>query len=276
MIKLVNYANDKYRPAQRVNSWFGKHVGNFDEVISFGPNDIDADFRTAHKDILSGKRGNGYWLWKPYFIQRVIDNSKDGDYIFYLDSGAFFVRDIRLLMPYVTDENPLFVTDIPLMECNWTKPACFEYFHAEHLRYTNQIQSGYIFFIVNDYTRDFFREYLEICQSTKLLVSEGLGKYDSATKNYDDQFVSHREDQSILSIMCKLRGIKAHRDLSQHGFDPMSFYNPNYLYKEPNHANDHYPTMVFLLRAPNPFNPIEWARYIKNKLFRRIKTIIVR
>lgn len=271
MIRLFNYANETYQPAQRVNSWFARHVGHFDEVISFGPQDMDDDFREAHKVMLSAQRLNGYALWKSYFLQRVIDDSKDGDYIFYLDSGAFFIRDVRLLLPYISQEEPLFVTDIPLMECNWSKPSCFEYFHAEKLRLTNQIQSGYIFFVVNDFTRKFFKEYFEVSQSTQLIVSEGLGKYDPVTKNYGDQFVSHREDQSILSIMCKMRGIKPHRDLSQQGFDPMSFYNPRYLYCEPKHSNDHYPTMVFLHKAPNPFNPIAWARYIKNKVIRHIK-----
>ena len=268
MIRLFNYANETYRVAQRVNSWFGRHVGHFDEVISYGPQDIDADFREAHKDLLSAKRLNGYALWKPYFLNRMIDNSEDGDYIFYLDSGAFFIRDVRLLLPYVTDEHPIFVTDIPLMECNWTKPSCIEYFHADHLRYTNQIQSGYIFFVVNQYTRDFFREYLDVAQSTRLLVSEGLGKNEASSKNFGDQFVSHREDQSILSIMCKLRGIRAHRDLAQQGLDPRSYYNSHYLYQVPEHPDDSYPTMVFLHRAPNPFNPIVWGRYVKNRLIK--------
>ncbi len=268
MLKLVNYANDTYKIAQRVNSWAGKHIGHFDEIISFGPQDIDEGFRETHKNILSAKRLNGYALWKSYFLQRVIDESNDGDYVFYLDSGAFFVRDVHLLLPYISQEEPLFVTDIPLMECNWSKPSCIEYFHAEKLRLTNQIQSGYIFFVVNDFTRKFFKEYFEVSQGTDLLVSEGLGKYDPIAKNYGDQFVSHREDQSILSIMCKMKGIKPHRDLSQRGVDPKSFYNPNYLYKEPEHPDDHYPTMVFLHKAPNPFHPIVWARYIKNRIMR--------
>lgn len=272
MIKLFNYANSDFRMAQKVNSWAGKYIAHFDEVISFGPQDIDAEFREAHKEMLSAKRLNGYALWKSYFIQRMIENSKDGDYLFYLDSGAFFIRDVRLLIPYISDEDPILVTDIPLKECNWTKPSCIEYFHAEHLKYTNQIQSGYIFFKVNDFSRKFFRDYFEISQSTDLLVSEGLGKYDPITRYFGDEFVSHREDQSILSIMCKLRGIKAHRDLSQVGVDQRSFYNPHYLYEEPKHDDDHYPTMVFLLKAPNPFNPIYIARYIKNKLVRWIKS----
>ena len=59
MIKLFNYANSTYRMAQRVNSWSGKYIAHFDEVISFGPGDMDEDFREAHKDMLRAKRLNG-------------------------------------------------------------------------------------------------------------------------------------------------------------------------------------------------------------------------
>lgn len=268
MLKLVNYANDTYKMAQRVNSWSGKYIGHFDEVLSFGPKDIDAEFANANKNILSYQRGNGLWLWKPYFVNRVIEDSKDGDYIFYLDSGAFFIRDVRLLLPYVTQEEPMFVTDIPLMECNWTKPSCIDFFHAEQFRLTNQIQGGIVFLMVNDFTRVFFREYLEMCQTNQLIVPEGLGKGDAIDRRYGDQFVAHREDQSIFSIMCKLRGIKAHRDITQRGRIPKSFFNPNYMYQEPEHPDDHYPTIAFLHKAPNPFNPIVWARYLKNRILR--------
>ena len=268
MIKLINYANDVYRPAQQLNSWTGKYIAHFDEVLSFGPKDIDPEFAEANKIILSYQRGNGLWLWKPYFIHRVMEQSNNGDYIFYLDAGAFFIQDIHQLIPYVSDENPLFVTDIPLMECNWTKPSCITYFNAEEFLMTNQVQATYIFLMVNDISRSFVKDYLELCQKPQLLLPEGLGKHDKIMADYSNRFVAHREDQSIFSIMCKMRGIKPHRDLSQRGFDPKSFYNPNYLYKEPEHPDDHYPTMVFLHKAPNPFHPIVWARYIKNRVMR--------
>jgi len=39
-----------------------------DEYYNYGPNDIDNEFKKKNIEILSQKRGNGYWLWKPYFI----------------------------------------------------------------------------------------------------------------------------------------------------------------------------------------------------------------
>ena len=158
---LINYANQRFERARRLNSWSGRHIAHFDRVCAFGPDDVDPDFRRAHAEIFAYERGNGLWLWKPYFICKVIDECSDGDYIFYLDSGAFFMRDPSPLYALVTDDNPIFVTDNPLLESCWTKPSCFDRMDAHAFRDTNQIQATYILFKVNGYTRAFFRRYLD-------------------------------------------------------------------------------------------------------------------
>ena len=127
---LINYADSKYESARKWNTCTGRWIGKFDRIYEFKPEDIDENFRNQHKEILSIKRGNGAWLWKSYFLKKVLDDSNDGDYIMYLDSGAFFIRDPRILFEYIDDNNPIFVTDIPLIESNWTKPECFDIMDA--------------------------------------------------------------------------------------------------------------------------------------------------
>ena len=246
---LINYANPRFERARRLNSWAGRHIAHFDKVCEFRPDDVDDDFRRAHADIFAYERGNGLWLWKPYFINKVIEECNDGDYIFYLDSGAFFMRDPAPLFAFVTDDNPIFVTDNPLIESCWTKPSCFDTMDAHAFKDTNQIQSGYILFKVNDYTRNFFREYFDLCSNTDVLISEGLGKYDKVEKHYGNGFVSHREDQSVLSLLCKKKGIKAHRDISQRGIHPETFKNPHYAYRVPEHPDDTYKPVVYLHKS---------------------------
>ena len=95
---LINYADDLFLSSQKLNSQTGLEVGGFDQVVSFSPSDIDPSFYSANRKILGQKRGNGYWLWKPYFIKRMLDNVKMGDYIFYSDSGAYFLQSIDPLI----------------------------------------------------------------------------------------------------------------------------------------------------------------------------------
>ena len=93
---LINYADTKYEQSRWWNSFTGKYIAKFDKIYEFHPNDIDAEFAQQHPNILSYKRGNGLWLWKPYFIYRVMKECVDGDIIFYCDAGAFFKRDSQI------------------------------------------------------------------------------------------------------------------------------------------------------------------------------------
>lgn len=267
---LINYANQRFERARRLNSWSGRHIAHFDRVCAFGPDDVDPDFRRAHAEIFAYERGNGLWLWKPYFICKVIDECSDGDYIFYLDSGAFFMRDPSPLYALVTDDNPIFVTDNPLLESCWTKPSCFDRMDAHAFRDTNQIQATYILFKVNGYTRAFFRRYLDLCSTTDVLLPEGLVKFDKIEKQYGKDFVAHREDQSVLSLLCKKNGIKAHRDISQRGFDPMSFYDSHYAYRVPEHPADTYKSIVYLHKRTSLLQFIYGKLWMmQHRLFRR-------
>lgn len=248
---LINYADSVYHQAQRLNSWTGKHIAHFDEVYECGPQDIDETFRSEHQDIFSYKRGNGLWLWKSYLLDKIISESNDGDYIYYIDSGAFFIRNPKIIERYITSENPIFVTDIPLIESNWTKPKCFDLMGGEKFKSTNQIQGGIIIFEINQFTRKFFRKYFEISRSTDLLIPEGLKKNEKPKRDFGDTLVSHREDQSILSLLCKINGIKAHRDITQRWKQEFSFYNPNYRFKPVSHPDDNYLTILYLHKMPN-------------------------
>ena len=78
---LANYADWRYSIAQKKNTASGLAIGGFDQVFSYGPRDIDQAFFNRNKNILQQKKGNGLWLWKPYFIQKSLKKIKEGDYI---------------------------------------------------------------------------------------------------------------------------------------------------------------------------------------------------
>ena len=249
---LFNYANEKYRQAQWLNSLTGKYIAHFDKVYEFGPDDIDPMFRAAHKDIFAYKRGDGLWIWKPYFLCRLLEECKEGDTIFYCDSGAFFIRNVDPLYEVLDKEKPIFVTDIPLIESCFTKPLCFDVMGGSEYKDMNQIQGGFILIKVCEYTKVFVKKWLDYCCNIDLISPSGVqdqnwGKIDIY---YDKNFVAHREDQSILSLLCHINGIKAHRDISQKGLDP-KYYNVKYFaYREPIH-DDTYKSIVYLHRCPN-------------------------
>lgn len=103
---LINYADAKYERSRWWNSFTGKYIAKFDKIYEFHPNDIDTEFSQQYQDILSYKRGNGLWLWKPYFIHRVMQECADGDIIFYCDAGAIFKRGIQAVKDILIQESP--------------------------------------------------------------------------------------------------------------------------------------------------------------------------
>lgn len=239
---LINYADKKFESVRRVNTWTGKHIAWFDEVIEYGPEKIDKRFLENHKNILNYERGNGLWLWKPYFVRKALHELEDGDFLFYLDAGAFFVRKISPLIEAMTDD--FFVTDLPFIEEQWTKPSVFTTLcpDKEVDSQSNQIQASFIMLRKSKITEDFVDEWLELCCQDDLITPEESGIKDRG-------FIAHREDQSLFSILCKKRGIQPHKDPSQFGrFPERYFLKQEYVFKIPIHMSDTYQPVVVLHR----------------------------
>ena len=59
---------------------------------------LNADFVKKNKKILSEKKGNGLYLWKPYFLNKAYRELKDGDYLIYTDAGSIFINKIQYLI----------------------------------------------------------------------------------------------------------------------------------------------------------------------------------
>lgn len=247
---LINYANGAYRKAQRWNTWTAKYIGGFDKVYSFSEKDIDSEFLQHNSRILSYERGNGLWLWKPYFINKVLNECNDGDFVFYSDSGSFFIRKVDLILFSMKPDENIWVSDNPLLEKCFTKIECIKKMNCDDYIYkeTNQIQATYLMVKCNENSRQFIREWLELCEDETLI----LPKDGTLINNrYVDDFVSHREDQSILSLLCKKKGIIPHKDPSHRGNYPETFYNRYYAYRVPLHLDDKYKPVIFLHKCPD-------------------------
>ena len=92
MILCINYADEKFRPWQQLQTQTAYLFGA-DKVREYSPKDIPADFYAKNKFILDQPRGAGYWLWKPLIIKDALSTVGDGDYVFYVDSGAFYIHN---------------------------------------------------------------------------------------------------------------------------------------------------------------------------------------
>lgn len=78
------------KKTQKLNTKTAIKKGKVDRVIEYSPDDLDHKFRERYHDILSQKKGGGYYLWKPYIIKQTLQQLKTDDFMIYTDSGGFY------------------------------------------------------------------------------------------------------------------------------------------------------------------------------------------
>lgn len=246
MMVLINYANEAYRNAQRANTWSAYHIAKVDKVIEYSDKDIDAKFMEDNKSILSQKRGNGLWLWKPYIISKTMYGLKNGDLLFYCDSGSIFFRNIQSVRK-IMESKDIWITEAPLLERQFTKKEVIDFFDANHdqILNSNQYQGGFICLRKNDRTIELVREWLKYCCNEKLISKE----YDLTIQ--DTCFIAGREDQSILSVLAKKKGIFAYQDPTQFAKLPEIYWDLDSRIIKPSSIRMDYKPFIFLHRKSN-------------------------
>jgi len=220
---LVNYADKTFSQAQKLNSKTGLEIGGFDEVRSFSPEDIDEKFYEENQKLLSEFRGNGYWLWKPYFLLKTLNEANDGDYVFYCDAGAVFVDKIDYLVEGVEAlQQDVLVFEIPYVEKEWTKRDAFLLMECDEPIYTDTLQrwGGFILCKKSKYSLAFIEEWIKYHSDRRIVADD----YNVMGQDNYPNFNEHRHDQSILGLLSKKYGYIALRDPSQFGNKFMEKY----------------------------------------------------
>lgn len=253
LITLLNYANQAYRSSQRKNSRTGLSVGGFDRVISYGPDDIDPDFSKTNQQILRAPRGNGYWLWKPYFIHQTLKTIAPEDWLFYSDSGSYFIHSVQPLVELAQSLQLSLITfEDAHKEENFSKRDALILLDADSPDVLNspQRQAAFSLWRNDEFTRQFATSWLQYCQDPRIITDQqntlGLPNHPA--------FQDHRHDQTVFSLLAKKHQLPAFRDPSQWGNDRMDAY-----------PNSPYPQLIDHTRQRDaPF---------RTRLKRHIKTI---
>lgn len=217
MIVAANYADKRFRRAQKLNSKTARQWGA-DRVLEYTREDIDEEFYSANREILDNPRGGGYYLWKPYVFYRAYQEIGEGDYLIYTDAGSVYVDSIQKLIDCMEKEQVnimLFSLQNEMLEKKYTKRDAFILTGCDKEQYTDTPQSigGYMVCKRSPEAEAFFREVLSFAQDIRIIsdMPNVMGK-----ENYQG-FVDHRHDQSVISLISKKRGLKKFRDPSQYG-----------------------------------------------------------
>lgn len=212
---LLNYASGgRFRESQIKNSQSGLLAG-FNVVYQMSDKEIDATFREKNNTILSSKRGAGYWLWKPYFINLLLRDMNENDILFYADAGSVFVRELQPLFDKIlSDVNGVgcFSMAGGHLEKLWTKRDVITYMEADKFADTPQRQASFMMFRGTDYAKKFAAKYLDLCCNYTLISD------DQNIHGWNEpDFQEHRHDQSIWSLLTKIHGIHTISEPTQWG-----------------------------------------------------------
>lgn len=167
----------------------------FDVIMSYQPHHIDPEYYEAHKEILSQRRGGGYWLWKPYFILKTLKMMPDNDILVYGDSSGVFRDGIYDLLKLVKDKDLIVFPNFHSNRGYIKRVVIDEIANGDESILDKQHLDLSLFVMRNTAkTRAIIEEWLNYCEKPELLT-------DIASKNEYKDFKDHRHDQSILSVM---------------------------------------------------------------------------
>ncbi|MCX6154929.1 MAG: hypothetical protein NT007_12305 [Candidatus Kapabacteria bacterium] len=213
---LINYSDKNFTKAQQLNTTTGYEIAGFDKVIEYSPDDIDSEFKEKNKKILGYSRGGGYWLWKPYIIRKALDLIGEADYLFYADSGSIFVNSIDPLIELQKREKQDIIPfELRFMEKQYTKRDALVLMDCDEPKYTESFQrlAGYNLIKKTDFSTRFINEFLNFACDERIITD----KLNSCGLEEYPEFIEHRHDLSIFSLLTKKYGLKAFRDPSQFG-----------------------------------------------------------
>lgn len=210
-IKVLNFASDGYESARSLNTQTAYKHGA-DKVFEFRLDDMDKEFRHKNEKILSEKRGCGYWLWKPYFINKVMNESNNDDWIVYSDSGMYFRMSLSKYVARLEKQNIDFISRATkFQEKQYTKRDVFVELGVDVPEYTDTLQRAASVVLIknNKKNRQIVGEWLELAQDYHLITDD---RNRNGKENYPE-FIDHRHDQSLFSIVCKKYNLVYNRDI---------------------------------------------------------------
>lgn len=215
MNHLITFGDDNFKYKKILLERDAKLTGWFDNIIIHSPETI-SDFLEEHKDFVQrSNKGYGYWIWKPHIILTALEKMEDGDFLFYVDSGATILKhQSKRFYEYIDILNG---SDKPIIVFNET------YGNLKHLeRYTqkmgvlkrfglendetflnsSQVEAGIFICKKCDFSVNFVKEWFN------LLVEDDYSLVvDDDVFPQSESFISHRHDQSLLSILCKIHNV---------------------------------------------------------------------
>lgn len=206
-IHLITYGNDFYKHQRILFRYIAKDSKFFDSVKVFTPFNLDKEFKSRFRDILTIQKGAGYWIWKPYLLKKVMEKIPYKDILIYCDAGCLINKKGKERFDFYIKKLDISKTgslefELTHREYEYTKQEVFNYFNCdEKIKVSKQLSGGTLLFKKCSHSVFLINTYFKSLNNNPSLFTD-----EKDARIQGKEFINHRHDQSVFSIIRKQLG----------------------------------------------------------------------
>lgn len=214
-INIIFYGDQNFSRARQRFNLEAINFG-FKKIYNFCPENLPEAFLKENGNFIkNNKRGGGYWLWKSYLIKHVINNLNNNDFLLYADVGCTLnYEGINRFKEYVeiVNETNILTFQMPHLERNWTKQSLAKFLNCQtpEIMNSGQIIGGIILLKKNNLIEDLVNSWYSTC-NLKWTIDDS-----PSTEPNHPEFIEHRHDQSVFSLLIKKNNFYKINDETYH------------------------------------------------------------
>jgi len=209
-IHFLTFASSSFEKSLMRIKTEAENTRFFDTISCLKETDLPLIYRIKNISRLNRfTKGYGYWMWKSFITKSLLEKIDDGDILLYTDSGCTlnmegdkrFAEYIRML---TCSEFSNLSFQMYHLEKQYSKGDLFKYLGLEknsYIKNSEQLVGGIFFIKKDERSIKLVNEWYSICHSRKDLIDDSASKFQN-----DPEFVEHRHDQSVFSLLRKIHG----------------------------------------------------------------------
>ena len=216
---FISYGDSRFKESlKRIRKQAFKS-GIFDEIVVFSDKNLPDYIKSS--PLMAFTRGGGYWVWKPYIIYHTLSNCKEGDIVYYVDSGCTLngnSNEWNDYQKYLESFNAIFfqyrkdykypgwdnvcskTENYSTEIIHWMKPSCISffdnYFQDEGYQHYDKIWGGFMIIKKTKPIISVVEDWYRITLFKPELIMDPFG---DELNNLPDSFNLHRHDQAIIT-----------------------------------------------------------------------------
>ncbi len=231
-IHFITYGSGRFKEVTKRLREEAEAFGCFDEILIYTDDDMNHEYWDIYEK--SKKDSNiARGFPRTILINKLLKEVNENDILLYLDAGfEIFKNGINRFKQYIEFVN--FKSGILTMRLNgshlnekiWTNNVMFNKFNISldsEIANTPQIESGFLMIRNTPETRSFFEEWKSHIIDDCLLITN---QYNNVNRH--PEFKDNRHEQSLLSIMLKLKYDVKDVSIVDETWPPSSFPNKKY------------------------------------------------